>query len=256
MREKPDRVFHQVSGVRGTTNETAEIVEERLEFAVDGSEDWQSVGTISAGTGSGDFSIEVSDLLTPGIAYQYRLVSRGKSTGKLPFADGAETSVTSGPSAAVLHPLEEGWEVSAIQEGGLGAGGTVSPGRATIVRYLWDWNKMKVRRLTAFGVEGDGKRLFDTDFTLFQIRADMNPIGVILRGPSGRLTLQKGQKAMPLDPSSWVSDEALSANDEDTEDSSIETSSGEDPSSAGGDSDADDDDDDDDDDGGGLFGDD
>jgi len=253
LREKPDRIFQKVSGVRAATNETAEVIEERLEFAVDGTDDWQFAGVVSVGAEGEEFAFEISDLLSAGVAYQYRLVSRGKSTGKSPFQDGMETSVLSSPSVAVLYPLEEGWEVSAIQEGGLGAGGTVSPGRATIVRFLWDWKKMKVRRLTAFGVEGDGKTLFDTDLTLFQIRADMKPIGVILRGPSGRMTLQKGVNALPLDPAAWVSEDALSVNDDGSAESSIENSSGDAPSTVDRDSD---DDSDDDADGGGLFGDD
>jgi len=216
----PNRTFHRVTGVRGGA-ERADVIAQFVEvMAVDG--EWEKVVDVGAGERGSvfGFEFEVEELLTPGVAYSYRVVTRATSANPLPFdGEGMQKTVQSDPSDPVLLPLDEGWEVSSIQPGGL-VGGQVQEGRATIVRLTWDWGKMRVKRDQAFAVEGDGKKILDTVYELYQIRADMNPIGVILRGEErrDRITLQQGVKALPLDPSGWASDSSACTGEEEAGD--------------------------------------
>lgn len=202
----PNRTYHRVKGVRGGA-ERADIIAQFVEVMSEGSE-WLKVADAGVGERGSVFEIVVENDLVPGTSYSYRVVTRASTKNSIDFEGaGPQKTVQSDPSDPVLLPLDEGWEVSAIQPGGL-VGGQVQEGRATIKRLTWDWAKMKVKQEPMFAVEGSDTNLFDTGFTLHQIRIDMDPTGVILlrENPRDRMTLQQGIKAPPLAPDGWESD--------------------------------------------------
>ena len=213
LREKPSKVYQRIRGISGSAK-AASMTREVVEMRAEGGE-WVEVGTISVDGAGDSFELSVVDELERGMSYQYRLVSTAK-TAKLMFPNGQPSnSITSGESDLVAVPRDLEWECTQAQAGGLGSDGQVQPGRATITRFTWDWDKMKVARKQAFGVEGDGKNLFDTQYKLDLIRVDTNPFTIVLRAP-GRgnlLKLKLGERAPTLETESWTSPDSACGGD-------------------------------------------
>ena len=208
MRVAPSSVVQKVSGLRGTINEGADMVRETLEMRAGADGEWLEVGNLSSGESGEMFEITITEDLVRGVSYQYRLVSTAK-TKKTPFAEGISTkTVTSGDSGLVPVPSDAEWECTQAQPGGL-VGGAVEPGRATITRFLWDWDKMKAKRQQHFAVEGDNKKILDSEYELDIVNDATSPATIVLRGPgrSNKVKLSLGERAPSLEPQTWTSDD-------------------------------------------------
>ena len=249
------RTFQRISGVRGTVNETAEVVKEVLHGkTADG--EWTEMAVIPAGEPGDPWVVELDDELICREVYEYRVETTAKATNK-PFPEGMTKKQLSAGSGGVLFPCDEEWECTLATVTNL-----AGPGRATITRYRWNWEDNKVDREQVPAVEGENKTLFDTDYILDWIRDDSKPTKIRLRSPTQpRITLLLRVRAPTLTPEPWESEDGPcgSGEDEDADSdgsggsggnsSSSSSNPAPTPPSGSGSGSSDDDDD-----GGGLFG--